>query len=170
MKLIHALASGLPESEFNEEDYHTNWNAVPFSEDGPIDDAPDNHTVDIREGLEVVLVFDYHSVQQKDDGRLTENDSDDTDDEPFEDLHIVGSFLLQYTIQEPDDQPKLVDTPIEMSAADVKAFADFNSTFNAWPYWREFVQSMTARMGLPSVIIPVLPVPNLIARPRGGGT
>ena len=36
------------------------------------------------------------------------------------------------------------------------AFSATNGVFNAWPYWREFVQNTTARMGLPTpVIVPV---------------
>jgi len=82
-------------------------------------------------------------------------------DSQVEGLHIVGTFVLQYEARF-DEQLTLIDEPIEVASADVVAFATFNATFNAWPYWREFVQSMTSRMGLPSVVIPVLPVPNLI--------
>jgi len=35
-----------------------------------------------------------------------------------------------------------------------KHFADKNAVFNAWPYWREFVQSMTTRMQLPTLTLP----------------
>lgn len=35
-----------------------------------------------------------------------------------------------------------------------KHFADKNAVFNAWPYWREFVQSATARMQLPTLTLP----------------
>lgn len=41
------------------------------------------------------------------------------------------------------------------SDAHAAAFADRNAVFNAWPYWREFVQSMTVRMGLPALTLPV---------------
>ena len=37
-----------------------------------------------------------------------------------------------------------------------QAFADLNGVFNAWPYFREFVQSATVRMGLPAFVVPVL--------------
>jgi hypothetical protein len=38
----------------------------------------------------------------------------------------------------------------------LRAFSATNGVFNAWPYWREFVQNMTARMGLPvPITIPV---------------
>lgn len=41
------------------------------------------------------------------------------------------------------------------SESHAMAFADRNAVFNAWPYWREFVQSMTVRMGLPALTLPV---------------
>jgi hypothetical protein len=178
VKLIQALASAIPESDFEPSDYHSNWNVIPFLEEGPIEEEKADQVVDIRGGIEVVVVFDYHSKevsteddQLNGDEQVTkdqdpEGDSRESDDEPPEGLHLVGTFLLQYSIQEPDDQPTLMKEPIEVDAADVVAFANFNATFNAWPYWREFVQSMTGRMGLPSVVIPVLPVPNLIGRAR----
>lgn len=36
------------------------------------------------------------------------------------------------------------------------AFAETNGIYNAWPYWREFVQSMFVRMGLPPLVLPLL--------------
>lgn len=36
----------------------------------------------------------------------------------------------------------------------IEAFARINSTYNAWPYWREYVQSMVVRMGLPALVMP----------------
>jgi hypothetical protein len=34
-------------------------------------------------------------------------------------------------------------------------FGEFNGVYNAWPYWREFVQGMVHRMGLPKLVVPV---------------
>lgn len=36
------------------------------------------------------------------------------------------------------------------------AFGELNGVFNVWPYWREFVQSTTTRMGLPPLMVPSL--------------
>ncbi len=33
-----------------------------------------------------------------------------------------------------------------------------NPISNAWPYWREFVQSMSARMGFPALTVPLLEI------------
>ena len=47
-------------------------------------------------------------------------------------------------------------------------FAWLNGPYNAWPYWREFVQSMSARMGLPGVVLPVFrPSGDVVPDPPG---
>jgi len=43
---------------------------------------------------------------------------------------------------------------------DLDMFANVNGVFNCWPYWREFVQNITTRMGLPSLIVPLLKIPK----------
>lgn len=60
-------------------------------------------------------------------------------------LSIEASFAIHYSIQSSGD----------LEDASVKAFALTNGIFNAWPYWREYVQSTAARMGLPPIVIPV---------------
>jgi len=44
---------------------------------------------------------------------------------------------------------------LEVSQEQLNTFAKINSVFNAWPYWREFVQSMVARMNLPPLTLPM---------------
>jgi hypothetical protein len=73
---------------------------------------------------------------------------------------------------EADDPPavlldvmfELVYEPREDGAAldpeDLEHFAFVNATFNAWPYWRELAQSMTQRMGIPPVVVPVFKIPS----------
>jgi preprotein translocase subunit SecB len=46
--------------------------------------------------------------------------------------------------------PDLVIEPF-----DIKAFAKSNGMLNVWPYWREFVQSITSRAGLPPLTVPL---------------
>lgn len=38
-------------------------------------------------------------------------------------------------------------------------FAALNGTYNAWPYWRELVHTVTGRAGLASLVIPVFRPP-----------
>lgn len=43
----------------------------------------------------------------------------------------------------------------EYADDEMKEFVVNNAPFNAWPYLREIVQSMTARMGLSSITLPL---------------
>jgi len=40
------------------------------------------------------------------------------------------------------------------------AFANINAVFNAWPYLREIVQSISGRMSIPSLVVPLLKLPS----------
>ncbi|MBI2458591.1 MAG: hypothetical protein HYW08_08820 [candidate division NC10 bacterium] len=51
---------------------------------------------------------------------------------------------------------------IELTPQQLRAFGKVNALYNAWPYWREIVQTTVARMGLPRLIVPVFRV----ARPK----
>jgi hypothetical protein len=33
-----------------------------------------------------------------------------------------------------------------------------NPIYHSWPYWREFVQSMSSRMGFPALTVPLLEI------------
>jgi hypothetical protein len=57
----------------------------------------------------------------------------------------------------------------------IKAFQDGNAIFNAWPYFREYLQSSLQRMGLPAMAAPFLrlqpkakPVKKAVEVERGG--
>ena len=63
-------------------------------------------------------------------------------------LSIEATFALIYSVESLD----------EFEDASLIAFAWTNGVFNAWPYWREFVQSTVSRMGLPAITIPVFRV------------
>lgn len=58
---------------------------------------------------------------------------------------LVATFVLNYKI---DSFDGLTDD-------NLRVFANTNGVFNAWPYWREFVQNMTVRMGIPPIVAPV---------------
>ena len=61
-------------------------------------------------------------------------------------VSVETSFELQYRL--PEGFRADPDT--------LTTFAETNGIYNAWPYWREFVQSTFARMGLPPVVLPLL--------------
>ena len=48
-----------------------------------------------------------------------------------------------------------LDSFVDIDQEKLVAFALTNGVYNAWPYWREFVQSSTVRMGLPALVPPV---------------
>jgi len=58
---------------------------------------------------------------------------------------IEASFLLAYKIENFEG----------LTQEGFEQFANLNGIYNAWPYWREFVQNTIVRMGLPSLSIPV---------------
>lgn len=60
-------------------------------------------------------------------------------------LTIQAVFALGYS----------VDQISNFSNENLDAFARTNGVFNAWPYWREFVQNTVVRMGFPAITIPV---------------
>lgn len=59
----------------------------------------------------------------------------------------------------------------------LKSFANINGLYNAWPYFREFVQTTTQRMDLPGIVLPVYRISTpraekntARAEKRGAGT
>jgi hypothetical protein len=58
---------------------------------------------------------------------------------------LHAEYLLVYAVQGDEDLP---DDALEH-------FADLNGSYNAWPYWRELVQTVTGRVGLSAIVIPV---------------
>jgi hypothetical protein len=64
-------------------------------------------------------------------------------------LLIEARFAISYAISKMSD----------LKQENFEAFATQNGVYNAWPYWREFAQSATARMGLGNFTIPVYRLP-----------
>jgi hypothetical protein len=61
-------------------------------------------------------------------------------------LRVTATFVVAYSVKSFEG----------IGDDHIRAFSAINGVFNAWPYWREFVQNTTARMGLPMpVVIPV---------------
>jgi hypothetical protein len=63
-------------------------------------------------------------------------------------IRMQVAFALQYEL--PD--------AASVSDAVLAEFARVNGAFNAWPYWREYIQTTAARMNLPPVVLPVFRV------------
>lgn len=69
-------------------------------------------------------------------------------------VSMTVTFALEYAV------PHASRFPDEVLAE----FARVNSTFNAWPYWREYIQTTSARMNLPPLVLPVFRVGRKEAR------
>jgi hypothetical protein len=59
---------------------------------------------------------------------------------------LDATFLLLYTLLGAGEREK----------TDLEYFARLNGTYNVWPYWRELVQTVSGRVGLATVVVPVL--------------
>lgn len=80
-------------------------------------------------------------------------------DAPRSVVKLVAEFQLVYLLQGVATYP---DGALE-------DFARLNGTYNSWPYWRELVQTVTGRVGLAGILVPVwrpqqatTPVPHRI--------
>jgi hypothetical protein len=85
--------------------------------------------------------------------------SPDSDAAPV--FSLAATYVLAYTLKE----------PAEITPLAVQAFAELNGPYNAWPYWRELVHTVTGRVGLATIVIPVfkLPVREMPANQEGAG-
>lgn len=63
-------------------------------------------------------------------------------------IRIAATFALVYQLPMSD----------EYTQDHYDAFGEINGLFNLWPYWRELVQNVTMRMGLPPLTLPVMRV------------
>lgn len=71
-----------------------------------------------------------------------------TDDASKKIVILNAAFELVYNI----------NREVALTKQQLSAFAQVNVLYNAWPYWRELVQDMAARMGLPRLVVPVFRV------------
>ena len=79
-------------------------------------------------------------------------------DPSVEFLRLSAAFQLSYV-------GKDLNT---LAPEQLSAFAGVNSVHNAWPYLRELINSMTTRMGLPALTVPLLKVrqPKSVTRSK----
>jgi hypothetical protein len=63
-------------------------------------------------------------------------------------MSIEASFCISYILK-----------PLsEFNPDDIEQFSKINPIYNVWAYWREFVQSMTTRIGFTVLTIPLLKI------------
>jgi len=68
----------------------------------------------------------------------------------LERLRIDCEFTLRYALSE----------QLDATESHFKHFANLNAVVNAWPYYREAVQSCVSRMGLPTLVLPLFRLPQ----------
>ena len=74
-------------------------------------------------------------------------------------MKIEASFCTSYVEKsQPDPLIPDDDGSAETLLAYVEHFMTINPISHTWPYWREFVQSMSARMGFPALTVPLLEI------------
>lgn len=88
---------------------------------------------DSSQDLRVIIDFKFEARKVL-EGELGETVAD-----------LSATFHLLYTL--PSD--------FEAEERCFEHFAAVNGVYNAWPYWRELVQTSASRIGLPGVVIPV---------------
>ena len=96
-----------------------------------------------------LYLFSYHAGARV----VPSEEMDEATDKEYEPaIQIQSIFKSRYRAQE------------KLTEECVQAFSEHNVGFNVWPYWREFVQSSSLRIGMPSPI----PVPLYkLSRPAG---
>lgn len=73
---------------------------------------------------------------------------------------LEATFLLVYAIPQ----------EAKFDHRCLKHFAELNGIYNAWPYWRELVQTVTGRIGLGGILVPVFrPVATELADEEDAG-
>jgi hypothetical protein len=74
-------------------------------------------------------------------------------------MSIEASFCTSFVEK---SQPDLMLDNDDDGTESILAYAEHimtvNPISNAWPYWREFVQSMSSRMGFPALTVPLLEI------------
>jgi hypothetical protein len=80
---------------------------------------------------------------------------------PEGDQTTEAQLLIEATFEAAYDVPK--DVAVEREALDL--FAHANGIFNLWPYWREFVQSVSTRMGLNGLVVPTYRIEEAFTGP-----
>jgi len=77
-------------------------------------------------------------------------------------VRIAATFVVIYRFVKPMTEEAQTDSQL------FRVFGQQNGVYHVWPYWREFVQSATTRMGLPPLRMPLLAPSELQFHPEDG--
>lgn len=79
-----------------------------------------------------------------------ENEEDLPDEAVY--VEIETEFSAHYGLKRDANEKEL-----RLALAE---FGQFNIGYHVWPYWREYVQSVCARMGIPPIPVPMYQMPQ----------
>jgi len=109
--------------------------------------------------LRLEIAFRMAGIEEKEEGKEDESESKLDEKKPETVVLVECAYEVDYLLRE----------GVEITPEHVKAFKDGNAIFNAWPYFREYLQNNLQRMGLPPLIAPFLrlqPKPKLRKREK----
>jgi hypothetical protein len=66
-------------------------------------------------------------------------------------VEITTEFCAQYDLSGTVDENALRPA--------LEEFSRYNVGYHVWPYWREYVQSVCARIGIPPIPVPMYRLP-----------
>lgn len=85
--------------------------------------------------------------------------------EQFIVVAAINAFIVDGEAAPAEDSPVRISAAFELAYqlaglekfddATLQQFAQSNGIFNAWSYWREFIQNSVARMNLPPLVLPL---------------
>ncbi len=99
----------------------------------------------------LVLFYFATGVRLIDDAALTAADQESTIPDEAVYLEIECEFCAHYQLAPTAD--------IEALGPALEEFGRYNLAYHVWPYWREYVQSVSVRMAIPPIPIPMYRVP-----------
>jgi len=90
------------------------------------------------DGKEGVMLFQFEAGVRLIDPSIDESSDD------FLKVEILATFEAEYELNDPK----------KFNEDGMNLFLNRNVPHHVWPYWREFVQSTCARIGIPEIVIP----------------
>jgi len=96
--------------------------------------------------LRLEIAFRMAGIEEPEEGTEDAPAKKPDDKKPETVVLVECAYEVDYVLRE----------GFEITPEHVKAFKDGNAIFNAWPYFREYLQNNLQRMGLPPLTAPFL--------------
>ena len=129
---------------------------------------------DQKYGEEPVRVQWRHGLRQVTILEVKSGEAADSEDIPI--VHFTFETGLRYLTGETEDQEEVSESIVcaeiladiraeyrltnSIDEPSLEAFGSQNALFHIWPYWREIVQSLSARFRLPAFALPMYQHPK----------